>query len=147
MLTNLMIASLMAGSGAVCVDDLQSTRATDVQPVEISASRAGVASGHASEVEVLATVGADGRIARIAILDETASATVISAVERASSAWRFDPARACGQAVAQDVQFSVPVTATRFSRLRAPRAVGPEMSASNASYGGGKTRRLPHESF
>lgn len=125
MLGNLMIAAMATGlAGApACTDDLQSARAISVDPVEVSAndrSNAGI-----NSVDVLATIGADGRVAHVATLDVGASEQVERAVEHASSRWTFEPAQACGEAVAQEVVFELPVLATRFSRVQDVHTPGP----------------------
>lgn len=125
MLVNLMIAVMATGmaGGASCADDFQSARAINVDPIELSTnnrSNAGIRS-----VEVLATVGADGRISQVATLGTAVPGQLERAVASASSSWTFEPAQACGDAVAQQVVFELPVLATRFSKLQNIRAPGP----------------------
>ena len=129
MLGNLMIAVMALGvtGGPSCTNDFQSAKAVDVDPIEVSATRAD--SGMLS-VGVLATIGADGRIVQVDA--PGAPDHVARAVERASSGWVFEPAQACGEAVAQEVMFELPVLVTRFANIDTDHTPGPDRQVHRA---------------
>lgn len=124
MLGNLMIAIMATGlaGGPSCANDVQSARAISVDPLEVSATGS---NARIDTVEVLASINADGRIDEVTVLGPAGSDRIQHAVEKASSRWRFEPAQACGQAVAQAVSFALPVLPTRFLEVQNAGAPGP----------------------
>lgn len=124
MLGNLMIAVMATGmaGGPSCANDFQTVRAISVDPIEVSSHGP---DARINTIEVLASVNADGRIDQVTTLGPAVSDRMQRAVEKASSRWQFEPAQACGQAVAQQVSFALPVLPTRFLQLQNPGAPGP----------------------
>lgn len=124
MLGNLVIAVMATGlaGGPSCADGFQSVRAISVDPIEVSA--AGPDAG-IDAIEVLASINADGRVDQVSVIGAAASDRIGRAVEKASARWQFEPAQACGQAVAQEVSFALPVLPTRFLQIQDPGVSGP----------------------
>jgi len=148
MLGTLMVAMMATGvaAGPSCADGLQSARAISVDPIEVSSTGpdAGIES-----IQVLASITAAGRIDQVTTLDPAASDRMQRVVERASSRWRFEPARACGEAVAQEVTFELPVLGTRFAAIDTDHTPGPQRFENRSGRDGdGRRGRLGvHESF
>ena len=125
MLGNLMIAVMATGmaGGPSCANDFQSARMISVDPIELSSNSPDAGIG---TIEVLASINRHGRIDQVTTLDPAASDHLQRAVEKASSRLQFEPAQACGEAVAQEVTFELPVLGTRFEHIDTDHTPGPD---------------------
>lgn len=132
MLGSLMVAMMATGlaAGPSCAGDFQSARVVSVDPIEVSSTGpdAGIES-----VQVLASINAAGRIDQVTTLDQTASDRIQRAIEKSSARWQFEPAQACGEAVAQEVTFDLPVLGTRFANIDTDHSPGSQWFESRAA--------------